>query len=217
LHFNNEYLANKVIINPQYIVDVMSCLVSLNNDHITNGELYHSKVPYIWSKYDASLHEWILKLTEKFDLTFEIERKQMNLVPCLMADTSLKPIDWASIKATDNEKHSRNKDITVFYSFDYLPIGLFNRIQVRLYQISNNELIWKNGSLLEKNYHYALIQKAGNKIEIRVKGKKKILLGYFEHLFLISFDLATEKDKICLLNFFRSHFRQNLVHNLHES
>jgi hypothetical protein len=146
----------------------MSCLVSLNNDYITNGELHHAKVPSIWSKYDASLYKWILKLTEKFDLTFKIENKQMNLVPCLMSDMPMKPFDWALINNLNGQ--IQNKEIIVFYKFDYLPNGLFNRIQVRLYQISNNEIIWKNGSLLEKNSHYALIQKLDNRIEIKVKG-----------------------------------------------
>lgn len=30
-HFNNDFLKNKVVINPQWIVDVMACVVSVHN------------------------------------------------------------------------------------------------------------------------------------------------------------------------------------------
>lgn len=31
MHFNNEFLRKKVIVNPQYMVDLMACLVSVSN------------------------------------------------------------------------------------------------------------------------------------------------------------------------------------------
>ena len=30
-HFDNEFLKDKVVINPQWIVDVMACVVSVHN------------------------------------------------------------------------------------------------------------------------------------------------------------------------------------------
>ena len=33
-HFHNEHLKSKVVINPQWIVDVMSCVVSVHNTPI---------------------------------------------------------------------------------------------------------------------------------------------------------------------------------------
>ena len=33
-HFSNEYLKSHVVINPQWIVDVMACVVSVKNDFI---------------------------------------------------------------------------------------------------------------------------------------------------------------------------------------
>ncbi len=61
IYFNNEFLRNKVVISPQFLVDLMACLVSVNNKFITDGKLNHSDVEKIWLKYDKSIHQWILK------------------------------------------------------------------------------------------------------------------------------------------------------------
>jgi hypothetical protein len=54
-----------------------------------------------------------------------------------------------------------------------LPAGLFNRIQVRLYQYGDSGVIWKNGSFLHKNNHIAVIyQTEMSSIEIKVQGIK---------------------------------------------
>jgi hypothetical protein len=44
----------------------------------------------IWKDYDSSLHQWMLKLTERFDLTFSVpeESDKFNIVPCLLAATA---------------------------------------------------------------------------------------------------------------------------------
>jgi hypothetical protein len=50
-----------------------------------------------------------------------------------------------------------------------LPTGLFNRIQVRLFQYGDNSTIWKNGSLLFKNNHKALITQVNqSKIDLEI-------------------------------------------------
>ena len=46
----------------------------------------------------------------------------------------------------------------ILYRFGYLPAGVFNRWQVRLFQLSDQEIIWKNGSVLRKDGHVALIE-----------------------------------------------------------
>ena len=166
MHFNNnEFLRNKVIINPQYLVDLMVCLVSINNNYIKEGRLYHADLPKIWHKYDTKLHEWILKLTERFDLTFSVPEQSLNFVPCLMPDSPSFPIEWPDIQQEENINETQ-----IVYQFEYLPAGLFNRVQVRLYQLTNNKVIWKNGSLLNKNNHLALITISENKILIKAQG-----------------------------------------------
>lgn len=45
----------------------------------------------------------------------------------------------------------------LIYKFDYLPHGLFNRLQVRLFQYTDEQKIWSNKSFLKKNNHGGFI------------------------------------------------------------
>ena len=83
-YFEISGLKEYVVINPQWIVNVISCVVSVKDNQIENGRLYHIDLEKIWKNYDQFLHEWMLKLTEEFDLTFQVNDKQMNIVPCLL-------------------------------------------------------------------------------------------------------------------------------------
>jgi leucine-rich repeat kinase 2 len=85
-YFSSEHLKNFVVINPQWIVNVMACIVSINDSPVKDGRFYHSDMGEIWKNYDSNLHPWMLKLTEAFDLTFPVPDQSMNLVPCLLPE-----------------------------------------------------------------------------------------------------------------------------------
>ena len=85
-YFSSEHLKNYVVINPQWIINVMACIVSIKDSPVKNGRLFHSDIDIIWEDYDSDLHPWILKLTEAFDLTFPVPDQSMNLVPCLLPE-----------------------------------------------------------------------------------------------------------------------------------
>ncbi|RNA31785.1 putative serine threonine- kinase pats1 [Brachionus plicatilis] len=164
-YFENQSLRNKIVINPQWIVDAFAKIVSIKETCIQDGKFTHDKIVEIWKEYDKNLHEWMLKLTEEFDLTFPISEKNMSIVPCLLPDAEPK-FDWPEI---DPKYPVKIKQFKVNYRFDYLPIGLFNRIQVRLFQYGDNSIIWKKGSLLKKNSHLALLNQTKNSLSIEVK------------------------------------------------
>lgn len=135
--------------------------------------MVHANVVKIWDKYDQTLHDWILKLTEEFDLTFSVSDRQMHIIPCLLPEK--KPdFEWIDLNQIDSRSLSTDlKEYIVIYNFEYLPAGLFNRIQVRLYQYGDNSIIWKHGSLLRKNNQKALIENSDvTTIQIKVQGNK---------------------------------------------
>ncbi|CAF0782367.1 unnamed protein product [Brachionus calyciflorus] len=181
MYFNNQFLRDKVVINPQFMVDLLACVVSVNNMYIENGQLWNHDVDKIWKKYNPSLHTWILKITEKFDLTFEIPEKGLHLVPCLLSETppsevnlnetfSLKQTTNTYYSTLDSFKTSSKKETITIYNFEYLPIGLFNRAQVRLFLLTDSNTMWKNGSIIRKNNHVALITRKENVIEVKCSG-----------------------------------------------
>ena len=67
----------------------MACVVSVKETCIENGKLYHKDIEKIWSKYDSNLHEWMLKLTEEFDLTFSVSSQKLSIIPCLLSGKNL--------------------------------------------------------------------------------------------------------------------------------
>ncbi|XP_064618850.1 uncharacterized protein LOC135482601 [Lineus longissimus] len=166
-HFDNQFLRDKVVVNPQWIVDVMACVVSVKDSPIKEGKFKHSDIAKVWKDFPEEYHEWLLRLTEKFDLTFPLPEKALNLVPCLLPETEPE-ISWPSI---DRKKGRRETKME--YKFEYLPVGLFNRGQVRLYEYSDSSFIWKRGSVLKKNGHVALImQTRDNKLLLKCHGPR---------------------------------------------
>ncbi|KAL4228149.1 hypothetical protein ACF0H5_013582 [Mactra antiquata] len=175
-HFSNEYLKAKVVINPQWIVDVMACVVSVKNEVIKDGRLRHTYLDMIWKDYPKKMHTWLLRLTEEFDLTFKLKDEQVNLVPCLLPESKPK-FNWPTI-----EKDSDILETEMEYTFDYLPAGLFNRAQVRLHELSDSAVIWKNGSFLKKNVHIAVLQQIrGNKLLVKAQGPRPENILFLVH------------------------------------
>ncbi|XP_060065175.1 uncharacterized protein LOC132545509 [Ylistrum balloti] len=168
-YFDNDFLRDRVVINPQWIVNVMACVVSVKHSLIQehNGRFLHDHIDQIWKDYDQELHNWLLRLTEEFDLTFPLPGNQRtNIVPCLLPQEEPEELSWPDI-----DKNTGVRENKLVYKFSYLPAGLFNRAQVRLFQFSDGKIIWKKGSMLNKNRHLALIrQENDSELMVLVQG-----------------------------------------------
>ncbi|XP_013415785.1 uncharacterized protein LOC106177527 isoform X2 [Lingula anatina] len=164
-HFDSSFLKSHVVINPQWIVDVMSCVVSVMDSPIVDGNFDHKDIPIVWKSYPEDLHSWLLRLTEEYDLTFQLPDKPVNLVPCLLPERQ-PHFEWPEV-----DRESGHREAKMVYKFDYLPAGLFNRAQVRLYEFSDSSVIWKRGSMLRKNGHVALLtQLRDSELHVKVIG-----------------------------------------------
>ncbi|KAK3098126.1 hypothetical protein FSP39_016400 [Pinctada imbricata] len=176
IFFNTEFLRGYVVIYPQWIVDVMACIVTVHVGPIKEGKLLHKDMGVVWKKYPKNLHPWLLRLTEEFDLTFPLKDEEANLVPCLLPDTDTS-YDWPTVKTDKGEKETK-----MIYTFKYLPAGLFNRAQVRLHGYSEGGKIWKKGMYLKKNNHIAVIlQNSKSEVLARAQGYKPENILYLIH------------------------------------
>ncbi|KAK3609671.1 hypothetical protein CHS0354_035956 [Potamilus streckersoni] len=162
--FNTDFLRNQVVIYPQWIVNVMACIVTVHVGPIQDGKLVLKDMKVVWKDYDEQLHPWLLRLTEEFDLTCPLPNEEANIVPCLLPDSEPQ-FEWPHADPAKNVKESK-----MVYHFKYLPAGLFNRAQVRLHQYSDGSVLWKKGSFLKKNNHIALILQTGTS-EVTVKAQ----------------------------------------------
>uniref|UniRef100_A0A1I8FWE5 non-specific serine/threonine protein kinase n=1 Tax=Macrostomum lignano TaxID=282301 RepID=A0A1I8FWE5_9PLAT len=160
-----ETTLSQPYIGEHWLVDVMACVVTVHNHVIKEGRFKHEDIHTIWKDYPAQLHDWLLTLTETFDLTFPLTDSGVSVVPCLLPQK--KPqFDWDDVTALGDIQEAKMK-----YTFDYLPAGLFNRAQVRLCQFSDDLVIWQRGSLLCKGDHRALMVKKGERtVIVKVQG-----------------------------------------------
>ncbi|KAK0062250.1 hypothetical protein Bpfe_008351, partial [Biomphalaria pfeifferi] len=169
-YFDNDFLRDQVVIDPQWIVNVMSCVVSVKNSPIQDhkGRFLYKYIPEIWRDYPSEQHQWLLRLTEEFDLTFPLPGEELNIVPCLLPQEVPAELQWPLADITKNLKETK-----LIYKFSYLPAGLFNRAQVRLFHLSDGKLVWKRGSLLKKNKHIALISQISDyELQVKVQGPR---------------------------------------------
>ncbi|XP_059152537.1 uncharacterized protein LOC131938499 [Physella acuta] len=165
--FNTNFLRSHIVIVPQWIVDVMACIVTVHEGPIQDGKLYYNDMPRIWASYPEELHPWLLRLTEEFDLTFPLANEEANIVPCLLPNTE-PTYDFPAVNQDICERESKIK-----YKFQYLPAGLFNRVQVRLHEFSDSSVMWKKGFLLNKNNHRALLLQISNtEVVVTARGYK---------------------------------------------
>ncbi|KAK7485956.1 hypothetical protein BaRGS_00022822 [Batillaria attramentaria] len=87
-YFDNDFLRNIVVINPQWI------------DH--KGRFLRKDVPTIWNTYPPDLHTWLLQLTEEFDLTFPLPKEDVNIVPCLLPQEEPAELSWCVCPRPEN-------------------------------------------------------------------------------------------------------------------
>uniref|UniRef100_K1PTH6 non-specific serine/threonine protein kinase n=1 Tax=Magallana gigas TaxID=29159 RepID=K1PTH6_MAGGI len=170
-YFDTDFLRDKVVVDPQWIVNVMACVVSVRASVIqrNDGRFEHSQLDTVWEKFAPDLRPWLLSLTEEFDLTYPLPGQQLNIVPCLLPLEPPEEFQWPELDRLDDSVHE-NK---IVYRFVYLPGGLFNRLQVRLFNFSDGKMIWKKGSFLQKNQHLALIQQdSDSQLTVTVQGPR---------------------------------------------
>lgn len=111
----------------------MACVVSVKESPIKNGRLNHADLNKVWKDYPESLHKWLLRLTEEFDLTFFIppedgSEENINLVPCLLPES--KP----NVKVIfQSRKFFCKKKLIVFLS--YTTFLLYVEIFFYMYNI----------------------------------------------------------------------------------
>lgn len=65
------------------------------------GRFKHEHMMSIWKDYDVDLHNWLLRLTEEFDLTFPLPKDEINIVPCLLPQEEPKEV-WTDFRFFNN-------------------------------------------------------------------------------------------------------------------
>ena len=140
-HFNDEHsgLANLVILDPQFLTNVMSAVISLRTNFITNGEILEKNLIHIWRAFEPSLHKTLMGLLERFEIAFALppsEEGARYLVPALLPDTQPGSYTklWGPIASKEHVYQ-----LGRVYEFKFLPLGFFSRLFVRILHLPGVE------------------------------------------------------------------------------
>ncbi|EFA77775.1 leucine-rich repeat-containing protein [Heterostelium album PN500] len=161
LHYNTPSLKNLVVLDPQWLADVMSSLITFSHNWIKRGILVHNDLFQVWGgRYDASLWPTLLKILEKFEVAYELPGKSdaegKSLLPSLLPEDPDGEIarileqEW-----TPTAKLVESKQPVHFfgcdYNFEFMPLGFFSRLLLRVLHISGIDIktYWRNGVLLD--------------------------------------------------------------------
>ena len=162
IHFNESKgdLKNLVILNPQWLANIMSCLITTKHNFAKDGILPQAAITQIFNHYPKKQHEQFLVLLENFSILYPLKRKFKNencyLVPSLLPEEfpgSEVTQYWPFILPKGFIEYGRVRE------FSFLPMGLFARMIVYVLHIENVEALvfWRTGLLVRSGNQIAII------------------------------------------------------------
>ena len=161
-HFNDERsgLSNLVILDPQFLTNVMSAVISLRKGFITNGEILEKNLAHIWRAFDSKLHKVLMSLLERFEIAFALpdsEEGSRYLIPALLPDTQ--PDTYALIWGQIPSQESAYQ-LGRVYVFKFLPLGFFSRLFVRILHLPGVVALeyWNTGVIISQGQEKAIIR-----------------------------------------------------------
>jgi len=124
-----------VILDPQWLADVMASIISFKCNY-TQGILPHNSLSIIWKKYPESMHRTLFSILEKFEVVFPIRgQEKLNFIDRESIIPTMLPSHPTEAFKSFISKNSfeRVTRLERTYKFDFMPLGFFSRLIVRLY------------------------------------------------------------------------------------
>ncbi len=167
LHFQDDSLLNKIIfLKPNWATHAVYKMLDHSLLDKQHGRFSRDDVETIWHEEEyTELRDELVRLMQKFFLTYEIEGSGCYIVPEKLP--SARPeYTWDS---TGN--------LYLQYAYDlFMPKGIMSQFVVEMHRyISNHDLVWKRGCLLERDGAVAEVIESydARRIAIRLSGKNK--------------------------------------------
>jgi len=174
LHFSKDrILRDFIIINPQWAVDSVYSILSMDKIETTNGLFNIYDLDKVWSKYSFDERNKLLALMKKdnFEICFELKEDNF-IAPQFLQNKQP--------KYTFNDKNS----LKFRFQYTFMPKGIISRLIVRLNELIDNKLMWQRGVIVKNDSCRARIVEMESRdglkiIEISINGdelKRKYLL-----------------------------------------
>ena len=179
VHFEKDKsLSDLVILNPQWLVDVMSTVITTKHQFTRNGVLQHVTLPQIWRppEFPPEVHPVLLHLLEKFEISYYLRSTGTlgdpytgrSLIPSLLPEE--RPADleqhFSRFPAASEQQFGRQ------FLFSFIPHGFVSRLMVRLLHFADPTCFWRYGILLELDRQRILVEAnvASKRVDITLRG-----------------------------------------------
>jgi len=143
-------LSDLVVLQPQWLADLMASLITFSHSWIRCGILEMHLLPLVFANYTESVLDTLLALLEKFQIVFRMKDSALGigrvLVPGMLPET--RPDDlsthWPPTPGRDASEYGRE------YVFPFLPLGFFPSFVCTSMHLAEVRpvLFWRSGLLL---------------------------------------------------------------------
>lgn len=182
LHFQDDLLLdNTLIINPEWGTEAVYEVLDSPVVIAQMGKFYQRDLTKIWSsdKYPKSKHFELLQLMVIFKICYQIEQTRSYIAPQLL------PIEEPAYLFPQ-------KDVLNYqYHYVFMPKGILTRFIVNMNRYIENNIVWRNGVVLNNENARAEIveDRLERKLSIKIQGAKSK-----EFLYLIKENIAPIHD-----------------------
>jgi len=166
LHFQNDELLRKtVILKPEWGTSAVYKLLDDPRVVKNKGRFRDGDLEGIWHEACyTNMHAELLRLMINFKLCYKIPDSNEYIVPELLGRNQ-PAYEW-----------NGNANLVVCYKYEFMPKGILTQFIVVMHPyIAKQELVWREGVILEKDRTRAeVIENYGKReIKIRVTGKRR--------------------------------------------
>jgi internalin A len=167
LHFQQDELLNrKIFLKPTWATNAVYKVLDhpLLLEH--NGRFSRQEAAIIWQQEEfAQVQDELLKLMQKFFLAYKVSNSEGYIVPEKLP--SNRPVySWDEVN-----------NLVLEYKYEYfMPKGLLTQFIVQKHRyITNHDLVWRRGVLLERHETTAEVTETygSRTIRVRIVGKRK--------------------------------------------
>ncbi|KYR02814.1 leucine-rich repeat-containing protein (LRR) [Tieghemostelium lacteum] len=177
-----------VILDPQWITNMLSSIITTKHSYAKDGILYHKNFKQIWRPplYPQNLHTHLLALLEKFEISYSLTNASGNTVSNFEDGISLIPSLLGDDRPSSFDSYWKpyNSNVDQFgriYVLEFVPNGFFSRLMVRILNFARAEAkcYWKNGMILQRDQEQILLEMNNTKktLSFTVRGSNSVMLS----------------------------------------
>ena len=169
---NQNDMLDFVILNPQWLSQLMSSLITFKHNWVKNGLIPRINLKqHIFAAYPQEIHEQLISLLEKFSVIYQSKNQDdMIIVPSLLPEILDKQhiqilnSFWLKTCPDDMIEYGRS------YIFPFLPLGFFEKIIVRIIHSKSivAHIIWRSGLYAKFNNQIAKLIYLQEKNEFQI-------------------------------------------------